>query len=221
MIIFYRIPNESPNMIKITMMLQETGLPYVEKIINDDEDMEAFAEISPNGTTPAIVDTDTGATLFESAAILLYLAEKSGELLPTDTRLRADVLKWLMFEASNVCPTMIELHHYLVNDFGQLPGAVLERYKQRIANYCSILNERLKESKYLVGEYSIADIILYPWTVTLEDLAEIEIADYPYLNNWAMRINERVKAIETTQAPSEQRDWCYKNNAFTFCTAQH
>lgn len=219
MIIFYRSPNESPNMKKVSIMLNETGLPYVEKIVNSDENGEEFSKISPNGTTPAIVDTDTSATLFESGAILLYLAEKSGKLLPSNENTRANALKWLMFEAANVCPTIIELHHYILNDFGQYPDSVLERYKQRLKNYCTILNERLKDSKYLAGEYSIADIILHPWTVTLKDIAEIDIADYPYLNNWTMTINEHLKAIEMTQASSEQRAWCYKHDEVVFCSA--
>lgn len=219
MIIFYRIPNESPNMVKISIMLKEVGHPYVEKIVNDDEASEEFAEISPNGTTPAIVDTDTGATLFESGAILLYLAEKSGKLLPSDDKARADVFKWLMFESSNVCPTMIELHHYIVSDFGQFPNSVFERYKQRLENYTTILNKRLKDNEHLAGEYSIADIILYPWIATLEDFAEIDIADYPHLNNWAMNINKHLEAMEYTQTTPERRDWCYKNNEFAFCSA--
>jgi len=219
MIIFYRIPNESPNMIKVSVMLNEAGLPFVEKIIDSDEEKEELFAISPNGTTPAIVDTETGATLFESGAIILYLAEKSGKLIPSDEKTRADVLKWLMFESSNVCPTMIELHYYILNDFGQYPDSIVERYKQRLMSYCTILNERLKESEYLAGGYSVADVIMYPWIVTLEDFAEINLADYSFLNNWAMNIGEHLKTIETTQTPLEQRDWCYKNSEFAFCSA--
>lgn len=218
-IIFYRIPNQSPNMLKISIMLNETGLPYVEKIISNDEDSAKLTEISPNGTTPAIIDTDTGATLFESGAILLYLAEKSGKLIPSDSRSRADVFKWLMFESSNVCPTMIELHHYILNDAGQFPDSLIDRYKQRLESYCAILNQRLKDSSCLAGEYSIADIILYPWTVTLGDIAEIDITEYPHLNNWATTISEHLKTMEATQAFPDQRNWCYNNKQFSFCSA--
>ena len=80
-------------------------------------------------------------------------------------------------------------------------------------------NKRLKDNEHLAGEYSIADIILYPWTVTLEDIAEIDIADYPHLNRWAININKHLKAIESTQTTPERRDWCYKNNKFAFCSA--
>jgi GST-like protein len=219
MIVFYRIPNDSPNMIKISIMLNEIALPYVEKIVDADEDGEAFAEISPNGITPAIVDTDTGATIFESGAILLYLAEKSGKLLPSDDRLRADVTKWLMFEAANVCPTMIELHHYLLNDYGQFSESVCERYKKQLEKYCAILNKQLEDRDYLAGEYSIADIILYPWTVTLEDMADIDIADYPHLNKWAMKITKHLETKQLAQTSSEKKDWCYQNGEVKFCSA--
>ncbi|MDH5545308.1 MAG: glutathione S-transferase N-terminal domain-containing protein [Gammaproteobacteria bacterium] len=129
MIILYRIPNESPNIRKISIALKQMNLPYVEKLIDSEEDEQVLAEISPNGTTPAIFDTETGATLFESAAILLYLAEKSGKLLPHQEQSRADVIKWLMFGAANICPTMAELHYYLLNDVGQFPASVHERYQ--------------------------------------------------------------------------------------------
>ena len=219
MIIFYRIPNESPNMIKISIMLKEIGLPYVEKIVSNDDDHNELEEISPNGTTPAMVDTETGATLFESVAILLYLAEKSGRLIPSDNKSRANVFKWLMFESANVCPTMIELHHYIMNDVGQFPDSIIERYKKRLGHYCTILNESLKDCTYLADEYSIADIVMYPWLVTLKDMAEIDIADYEYLSRWATNISDHLKSMQSAQATTARRDWCYENNEFVFCSA--
>lgn len=221
MIIFFRIPSESPNMRKISLMLEEAALPYVVKFVeprkNEVPDAE-FAKISPNGTTPAIVDTDTGTTLFESGAILYFLAEKSGKLLPSSLGARADVIKWLMFEVANVCPTMIELHHYVMNDSGELPDTIFERYKNRLAQYCSILDKQLEGREYLAGQYSIADVALYPWMVTLEDMAQIDINDYPNLNNWNQAISKRSATQKTSQANSPKTNWCYRNGSVELCS---
>ena len=222
MIIFFRIPSESPNMRKISLMLEETALPYVVKFVepgkNEALDAE-FAKISPNGTTPAIVDIDTGVSLFESGAILFFLAEKSGKLLPSSLAMRADVIKWLMFEVANVCPTMIELHHYVMNDSGAIPDAIFQRYKNRLAQYCSILDKQLEDREYLAGQYSIADVALYPWMVTLEDMAEIDLGDYFNLNNWAKAISNRSTTQRVSQENSPKTNWCYRNGNVELCSA--
>jgi GST-like protein len=222
MIIFFRIPSESPNMQKISLMLEETALPYVVKFVGPRKsgvlDAE-FAKISPNGTAPAIVDTDTGVSLFESGAILYFLAEKSGKLLPSSLAMRADVIKWLMFEVANVCPTMIELHHYVMNDSGDLPDAIFQRYKNRLAQYCSILDKQLEDREYLAGQYSIADIALYPWTVALEDMADISLVDFPNLNKWVKEISERSTTQRTSQENPSKTNWCYRNDNVELCSA--
>lgn len=222
MIIFFRIPGESPNMRKISLMLEETALPYVVKFVEPRKNEaldEEFAKISPTGTTPAIMDTDTGASLFESGAILYYLAEKSGKLLPSRLEVRANVIKWLMFEAANVCPTMIELHHYVMNDSGELPAAIFQRYKNRLAQYCAILDKQLQDREYLAGQYSIADVALYPWTVILEDMAEINLGDYSHLNNWAKIITNRSTTQRISQESSAKTNWCYRNGNVELCSA--
>jgi len=222
MIIFFKIASESPNMRKISLMLGETALPHVVKVVEPRKDGvldSEFAKISPNGTCPALVDTDTGATLFESGAILIYLAEKSGKLLPSSPGARADAIKWLMFEVANVCPAMIELHHYVMHDDGATPDAIFQRYKDRLAQYCSILDQQLEDREYLAGEYSIADIALYPWMVTLEDMAEINLADYANLNRWAQAISKRSSTQQITQADSPNTDWCYRHGRVQLCGA--
>ena len=192
MIIFYRILSESPNIEKVSLMLKETGLDHEVKMVNTHDGVDAeLAAISPNGTFPAIVDTDTGATVFESGAILHYLAEKSGMLLPSNGKDRAESMKWLMFEVSNVSPIMLELYHYLLNDAGDLPAFVFDRYKNMLRQFCRILEIQLNQRDYLAGEFSIADIALYPWMVTLEDMAEINVEDYPNLNRWTASIQRR------------------------------
>ena len=205
MIIFYTTPSESPNMRKISIMLEEIGLPYTVKRVEKQSNGKFAADfiaINPNATVPAIVDTDTGITLFESGAILYYLAEKTKKLLPTNLKARAEVVKWLMFEVANMCPAMVELYHYMLIDSEEIPNAVLQRYKDKLVRYCSILNQQLNGREYLCDEYSIADIALYPWTSILEDMAEINLGDYPNLKNWATTISNRSAAQPSAQAGS-------------------
>ena len=205
MIIFYSMHSVSPNIRKILIMLEEIGLPYTVnhvEVQSNGEFAADFLKINPNATVPAIVDTDTGATIFESGAILYYLAGKTNKLLPTNLKARAEVVKWLMFEVANVCPAMVELYHYLLMDSGKIPNTVLQRYKDKIARYCSILNQQLDGREYLCGEFSIADIALYPWTVILEDMAEINLGDYPNLKNWTTANSNRSAALATGRVAS-------------------
>lgn len=195
MITLYALPSDSPNIKKITLMLAETGIPYTIQRLDKQSNGELagdFIRINPNATVPAIEDKDTGAIIFESGAILYYLAEKSGKFLPKNLKDRADVIKWLMFEVANMGPTMGELHHYLLKYHDDVPDAILQRYKNKIAQFCSILNQQLDGQEYLCGEYSIADIALYPWTIIFEDMADVKIADYPNLMNWETMIGNRI-----------------------------
>jgi len=180
---------------KISLMLEAVELPHTVKHIDsyDSNNVDAdFLKASPNKTLPAIFDTDNDVALFESGAILFYLAEKSKKLIPQNLAAKADVVKWLMFEVSNICPTMIELHYYYLNDTGETADTIFQRYKDMLVHYCSILNDQLETNEFLGGEFSIADIAIYPWTVTFEDMAEINLSDYPKLNNWVKLIDERL-----------------------------
>ena len=195
MIHFYRILSESPNIRKISLMFEETDLPHEIKTVDVHADGgldPEFGQVNPSGMVPAIVDLDTGVSLFESGAILFYLAEKTGKLLPKETKARSEVMKWLIFEAANICPNLIEIHHYLLNDEGDTPNAIFERYKNNLVQYCSVLDQQLQHREFIAGDYSIADIAIYPWTVTLEDLAEISLDDYPHLNRWAKMLDQRI-----------------------------
>jgi GST-like protein len=99
-----------------------------------------------------------------------------------------------MFEVSNMGPTMGEIFHYLVQTSDEIGDVHMQRYKDKVAQFCSILDRQLHEREYLCGEYSIADIALYPWHVVLEDMADVSLSDYPNLNSWANRISERPAA---------------------------
>lgn len=200
MIILYTMLSSSPNIRKISMMLTEVDLPYVVHKFERQADgklPEDFLAINPNGTVPAILDKANGAVLFESAAILYYLAEKSGKFLPDGLKARGEAMKWLIFEAANMGPTMGELYHYMLRAAEELDNMYLQRYKGKIAQFCSILDLQLRGREYLCGEYSIADIALYPWYGILEDMAEVNLGDYPHLENWANRIGQRSAAIAT------------------------
>lgn len=194
MITFYRLQSESPNMRKVSLMLEETGLPYTTHTIDPHDQVhmnDDFYSVNPNGTLPAIVDTDTNTAIFESGAILQYLGEKSGKLFPKELGERADVLKWLFFEAANICPALIELHHYIMNDNGEIPESIFTRYQEKLKDYCFILDEQLSKNTFLAGNFSIADIAIYPWSITLEDFADIDISDFPNMNRWIKEIDKR------------------------------
>lgn len=198
MIILYMMQSASPNILKITMMLKETGFPYTVRQLekqSNGELPEEFLAINPNATVPAIVDQDNGAVIFESGAILHYLAEKSGKYLPTDLKARGAALKWLMFEVANMGPTMGELFYYMLHAADDIADVHLQRYKDKVAQFCTILDLQLEGGEYLCGEYSIADIALYPWYDVLEDMADVKLSAYPKLGNWAAMISKRPAAI--------------------------
>lgn len=203
MIIFYTTNSASPNMQKISILLQEIGLPHSVKRVEKQSDGKLpseFVAINPNGTLPAIVDQDTGATVFESGAILYYLAEKTKKLLPADLKSRGEVIKWLMFEVANMGPVMGELYHYMLLEEDEISDAHLQRYKDKLAGYCALLERQLDGREYLCGGYSIADIALYPWSVIVEDMAEISLGDYPNLKNWASGIGNRPAVLAAAGA---------------------
>ena len=200
MIILYTMQSASPNIRKITLMLHETGLPYAVKQIEKQDNgklPDEFLAINPNATVPAVLDEDNGAVLFESGAILHYLADKSGKFLSSELKLRGEVVKWLMFEVANMGPVMGELYHYLLQGSDEIAEIHLQRYRDKVAQFCSILDRQCAGREYLGVEYSIADIALYPWYGVLEDMAEVKLSEYPNLKNWADRISQRVAAQAT------------------------
>jgi GST-like protein len=197
MITLYTLASISPNIRKVLMMLEETGLPYRIEAMEKHGGgtmADGFRAMSPNGTVPVIVDEDNGCSVFESAAILVYLADKSRKFLPDEIGARGEVLQWLLFEAANVGPVMGELYHYMLYAPDEMPESVLHRYQERLAKYCTSLDRRLEGREFLSGQYSIADMALFPWTVVLEDIGEIELARFPNLAAWAARIGERAAA---------------------------
>ena len=198
MITFYRIANNSPNIRKVSIMLAETGIAHKTHIVErrDGELVDEYLSINPNATVPAIVDDEARITLFESAAILCYLGESSGLLLPVNAQEKAEVINWLVFEAANIGPVVAEIYHYMMLMEDELPDVHMRRYQNKLVRYCEIIDQRLEGRNYLCGDFSVADIALYPWTAVFEDLAEVSLADYPNLSGWAERIGRRPSAME-------------------------
>jgi len=180
----------TPNGHKVHIMLEECDLPY--KVIPVDIGSGAqfdpgFLAISPNNKIPAIVDPDGpgGAplALFESGAILLYLAGKTGRLLPADTAAKYRVLEWLMFQMGGVGPMLGQAHHFRIYAPERIPYAI-ERYTNEARRLYGVINRRLAVSTYIAGpEYSIADVAIFPWLRSWKNQG-VEIADHPHLKGW-------------------------------------
>ena len=191
----------TPNGHKITMFLEETGLPYriVPVDIGSGAQFEpAFLAISPNNRIPAIVDhapLDGGGppSVFESGAILLYLAEKTGKLLPADLRGRVEATQWLIWQVAGLGPMAGQNHHFARYAPERIPYAI-ERYVKETNRLYGVLNQRLGDRSYLAGEYSIADIACYPWIVPYEAQGQ-RLEQFPNLKRWFESIRQRPATV--------------------------
>ncbi len=187
----------TPNGHKVHIMLEECGLAYREHAVNigaGDQFKPEFLAISPNNKIPAIVDPDgpdgKPISLFESGAILLYLAAKTGRLLPLDVHGKYEVLEWLMFQMGGVGPMLGQAHHFRIYAPEKIPYAV-DRYTNEAKRLYGVMNRRLAKSKYLGGTaYSIADIAVFPWLRSWKNQG-IDWNDYPHLKGWFDEIAAR------------------------------
>jgi GST-like protein len=187
----------TPNGHKVHIMLEECGLPYRAIPVNigsGDQFKPEFLAISPNNKIPAITDPDgpdgQPISLFESGAILVYLAGKTGRFLPQDVRGRYEVLQWLMFQMGGVGPMLGQNHHFRQYAPEKLPYAI-DRYTNEARRLYGVIDRRLARSKWLGGpEYSIADIATWPWLRNWKNQG-VELSDYPHLSRWYQAIEER------------------------------
>jgi GST-like protein len=187
----------TPNGHKIHIMLEECGLAYRAHPVNigtGDQFRPEFLAISPNNKIPAIVDPDgpegKPISLFESGAILLYLASKTGKLLPESITGRYEVLEWLMFQMGGVGPMLGQAHHFRIYAPEKIEYAV-NRYTNEAKRLYGVMDKRLAKSKYIAGaEYSIADIAIFPWLRSWKNQG-IDWADYPHLKGWFDEIAAR------------------------------
>jgi len=187
----------TPNGHKITLFLEETGLPYriVPINIGKGEQFAAdFLRISPNNRIPAIVDhqpADGGAPIpvFESGAILLYLADKTGQFIASDLRGRNETLQWLFWQMGGLGPMAGQNHHFTQYAPEPIPYAV-ERYVKETARLYAVLNKHLAGREFIAGDYSIADMACYPWIVPHQRQCQ-NLDDFPELKRWFAAIRER------------------------------
>ncbi|UKE84468.1 GSH-dependent disulfide bond oxidoreductase [Pectobacterium colocasium] len=196
MIDLYYAP--TPNGHKITLFLEEANIPYQLHRVNiskGEQFRPEFLAISPNNKIPAIVDTqpaegDTSISLFESGAILLYLAEKHGVLLSSSLRERTATLQWLFWQVAGFGPMLGQNHHF--NHYAPQPVPyAIERYQQETQRLYRVLDKHLQDSPWLAGDhYSIADIATYPWVVSYAR-QRVDLDDYPAVKAWYTRISER------------------------------
>ena len=182
----------TPNGRKVSIMLEELGLDYQVHeidITKGDQHKPDFLAISPNNKIPAIRDRDNGYAMMESAAIMLYLAEKCDRLMPADKMARHDVMQWLMMQMGSVGPMLGQTHHFVRFNKGKAPYAE-ERYSTENARIYKVLDTRLAENEWLAGDYSVADIATWPWISRFE-WQDMDLAAYPNLARWYRAIAER------------------------------
>ena len=187
----------TPNGHKITIFLEEAGLPYTIKPINigkGDQFDPDFLKISPNNRIPAIVDhapVDGGEPirLFESGAILQYLAEKTGQFLPADVRRRFEVMQWLFWQMGGLGPMLGQNHHFSQYAPEKIPYAI-NRYVKETERLYGVLDQQLRDRDYIAREYSIADMASYPWIVPYERQGQ-NLDDFPNVKRWFEAIKAR------------------------------
>lgn len=231
MIDFYTLT--SPNVQKIYIMLEETGLPYKEHFVDvwkGDQYRPEFVKINPNSKIPAIVDHEGPAggpySVFESGAILLYLAEKTGKFLPDEPTKRYDTLQWLMFQIGGIGPMFGQLAHFSLFAPRDVDNSYASaRYRTEVKRLYEVMERRLAITPYLAGhEYTVADIATFPWT-RLHDSQGVKWEDNPNLARWFASISERpavksalskVAAVKSSRenASDDQRDRLFNRGRY-------
>lgn len=182
----------TPNCRKVSILLEELGIPYQVHSIDIGQDQQftpQFLDISPNNKVPAIHDTETGVKQFESGAIMIYLSDKYGKFLPSDVTNRASVMQWLMWQMGGLGPMAGQGHHFMKFN----PGASAyteDRLKTEIARLYRVLNDQLADKSYIAGDYSIADIAIWPW-VSRYEWHQVDLEAYPNVQAWYRRILTR------------------------------
>jgi glutathione S-transferase len=194
---FYSAP--TPNCQKVAILLEETGVPYqTHEISLPDGEQKGteFLAVNPNGRVPAIVDRELDVALWESGAILIHLSEKTGRFLPSDAVARSQVMQWLMFQMSGVGPNQGAANVFSRYVPDKIPW-VIERYRRETTRLYRVLDDQLARQPYVAGDYSIADMALYPW-VHMHDWAGVPLDGLDHLEAWRARVSRRA-AVECTR----------------------
>jgi glutathione S-transferase len=196
----------TPNGRKVSIALEELGLPYEVRLVRLrklEQKEPAFLAINPNGRVPALVDHDEGGfAVFESGAILAYLAEKTGRLMPADLLGRSRVMQWLMFQMSGVGPMQGQANVFF-RYFPEKIPAVIDRYQNETRRLYGVMDGQLGQREYLAGEYSIADIAVYPW-VAQHDWSGVDLGPFPSLARWFGRLSARPAVQRGMNVPPQE-----------------
>lgn len=199
----------TPNGHKVSIFLEEAGLPYTIHPVNigkGEQFQPEFLRIAPNNRIPAIVDQDPAGgggplSVFESGAILLYLADKTGRFIPQDLRGRTEVLQWLFWQMGGLGPMAGQNGHFHMAAPEKIPYAI-ERYVKETARLYGVLNKQLEGREYIAGDYSIADMACYPWVVP-HKMHEQKLEDFPHLQRWFSTVQAR-PAVQRAYALVQQ-----------------
>jgi GST-like protein len=198
----------TPNGHKVSIALEELGLPYTLHVLDltqGEQKRPAFLAINPNGRIPAIVDRAADDfAVFESGACLIYLAEKTGQLMPADAKGRSRVLQWLMFQMGGIGPMMGQANVFF-RYFPEKIPAVIDRYQGETKRLFRVLDGHLKDHEYLAGDYSIADIANWAWVRT-HRWSGVEMDDLPHLKRWRDAIRARPAVQRGIEAPPSKID---------------
>ena len=195
----------TPNGRKVSIMLEECGLEYTAHAVNitkDEQFKPEFLKISPNNRIPAIIDRDNGRSLFESGAILLYLAEKTGKFWPADAARHWQTVEWLMWQMGGIGPMIGQVHHFVRNNKGKAPYAE-ERYLKETHRLYGVLDKRLAQEAYVAGEYSIADMAIWPWISRFE-WHTVDLNQYANVARWYKAIAARPAVARGYDVPVKQ-----------------
>jgi len=182
----------TPNGRKPAIAMEEMGLPYTAHkvdISQGEQFTPEFVALNPNSKIPVMTDQETGLTIFESGAMLIYLAEKTGKLLPKEPAQRFEVLQWLMFQMASVGPMFGQLGHFRNAAPEEIPYAIA-RYEKETLRLFSVLDHQLAEQEYVAGDYSIADIAIYPWVMAYPYL-QVTLEQHPNLERWTQILQAR------------------------------
>jgi GSH-dependent disulfide-bond oxidoreductase len=180
----------TPNGWKVSIALEEMGLPYEVRVIDfaqNEQKADWYVKLNPNGRIPTLVDD--GFAMFESGAILIYLAEKTGRFLPADIQGRSRVIQWLMFQMSGIGPMMGQANVFL-RYFPEKIQPAIDRYQREVTRLFGVLDRQLAGQEFIAGDYSIADIALWPW-VSGYEWSGVSVAEFPDLQRWLSLVGAR------------------------------
>lgn len=194
----------TPNGRKVSILLEELGVEYTAHAVNITKDEQfdpAFLALAPNNKIPAIADHETGITLMETGAIMIYLAEKYGRFLSKDPAKKAATIEWLMWQMGGFGPILGQAHHFLRFNPGKSEYAE-KRFRDEVKRLYSVLDRRLEGRDYIVDDYSIADMACWPWASRYE-WQNINLADYPNVRAWYQRLLARKAVQRGYQVPKD------------------